>query len=88
MKYAYVTTLNSDNYLIGAINVARKIKEFSKYPFYIIINSEIEKKYSNLFKKLHIETILMENIELSECIINNMKDTVYGHWIFLMQCPL
>ena len=78
---AYVSAINSKDYLVGLISVNEQIKKKCKYPFFVICTQELYDEYEKLFEEEKIYVVIKENIDVPKEITDRMIGTDVSHWI-------
>lgn len=81
-KYAYVTLLNTDSYLEGAICLNESLKKVkSKYDLYVLITDEVSLKSQKILSKYKINLIKAnKKIDVPQWVINRNIAANMKHW--------
>lgn len=81
MKYAYITLLNTEEYLNGVLVLNESLKIVNaKYPLIVAITDEISEGTQKLLNKRKIETIKIEKMEVPEGIKEKNSKGIFAHW--------
>lgn len=82
MGNIYLTTLSTDNYLVGVLVLAKNIKEYCNNKLVILVSDDLEMATYKKLEHHQIQYITMEKVTVSKEIIEVMGKTSYfGHWI-------
>ena len=81
MKYAYITLLNTENYLNGVLVLNKSLQNVNaKYPLIVAVTNEIEEKALNILKERNIETIKIEKMDVPKEIKEKNSKGMFSHW--------
>lgn len=80
-KYAYVTVLTTDTYLIGVLALKECLNRVkSKYKLVVLINNSINEKTIKIMKNFNIEIIKINSVEIPQRIMTKNAGTNYNRW--------
>ncbi len=83
MKYAYVSVLTTESYLIGILGVAKCLEKVkSKYPFYVLITDGVSRETETFLNNQKIHTIRKKSIEIPDIIREKNSKGVFSHWTY------
>lgn len=81
-RYAYITMINTDSYLKGAICLNESLKKVrSKYDLYVLITDEVSLESQEILKKFKINVIkTKEKINIPKWVIDRNVNENMSHW--------
>ncbi|RII32543.1 hypothetical protein D2A34_23020 [Clostridium chromiireducens] len=79
---AYITTLSTDNYVTGVINLKKTLMAVnSKYPLFVYVDRFLKKETFDKLQQYNIEYIIQKNkIELPNNILESNTKNGVSHW--------
>lgn len=81
MNRAYVTLLNSENYLKGVLCLNESLKRVnSQYPLIVAITREISEKSRQILNNNNIKTVVIEKMDVPKCIKDKNSKGMFSHW--------
>lgn len=80
-KYAYVTVLTTESYLIGVFALKESLNRVkAKYPLVVLVNDNITDASISKMKDFGIEVMKIKSIEIPESIMSKNAGTNYNRW--------
>lgn len=80
-KYAFVTVLTTDDYLIGVLSLNEALKRVnSKYPFVVVVNNNVKEETIKKMSDLGIAVKKVKSIDIPEGVLDKNEGTNYTRW--------
>lgn len=80
-KYAFITVLTTDDYLIGVLSLNEALKRVnSKFPFVVIVNNNVKEETISKMENLGISVKKVKSIDIPEGVLDKNEGTNYTRW--------